>query len=185
MHLQISRPSCADASPSHTSSGGRLGEGGSSQARRRIILVRRIVRRLDRHSAKRGGGSFSVGGSFSEDGSLGVGGSPLCGIAMTLPYAFYAVNFPSLTTNSQLLLPAAVHDLPASALAAADSADLARRLELREILFNAPYRQAHFRRQTFTRYFRELTKQVQNLSHTFYHTFSHTLQDLLQHAQKL
>ena len=63
--------------------GGRLGEGGSSQARRRIILVRRLVRRLDRPSAKRGGGSFSVGGSFSNGGSLGVGGSPLYGIAIS------------------------------------------------------------------------------------------------------
>ena len=31
-----------------------------------FVLVRRLVRRLDRHSAKRGGGSFSVGGSSLE-----------------------------------------------------------------------------------------------------------------------
>ena len=51
-----------------------------------------------------------------------------------------------------------VSDFPVSALASADSANLARRLELREILFNTSYRQAHFRRQTFTRDFREITK---------------------------
>ncbi len=38
-----------------------------------------LARHLDRPSAKRGGGSFS------EDGSLGVGGSPLCGIAIIQP----------------------------------------------------------------------------------------------------
>ena len=49
--------------------------------------------------------------------------------------------------------------------------DIARRLELCEILFNASYRQANFRRKPFARYFREITKQLQNLSHIFSHIF--------------
>ena len=76
--------------------------------------------------------------------------------------------------NHPPLLPAVVDDLPTSTLAAADSANLARRLELCEILFNASYRQANFRRKPFARYLRKLLEKFQNLYPTFYHTFSHT-----------
>ena len=99
--------------------------------------------------------------------------SSLCGIAIdsTPPFLLHQWGL----SLYHPLLPIALHNHPATALAAADSANLARRLELREILFNASYRQAHFRRQTFTRYFRKLLEKFQNLYHTFYHTFSHTL----------
>ena len=88
----------------------------------------------------------------------------------------YVTNGEAASSARTQLLHDAFYDHPATALAAADSANLACGLELCEILFQCLLPTSPLPLPNFHALFPGNHQATSKSSHTFYHTFSHTLQ---------